>query len=406
MIKPRDIKSTKKIKKPNFVQRFNQWLEKKWVSPSYAGWVVGGIAICFFGAATNTMAGWLYVLSGLMFSLLIISAILARKALQNLKIRRYAIAPVSAGEELTLELEIENLSKKPQNLLQIMDLLPDILNPKPIRNAIELISPYQKYRWLYSLTAPKRGVYQWEEIKLRTGNPFGLFWCSKSYQIKAKAIIYPQVLPLKSCPLLDQIGQDENKLLESRRLYQNANEGLTRALRPYRQGDPTRLIHWKSSAKFGELQVRELEIVTGGEEIIICLDTASNWQPEDFETAVTAAASLYFYGSRQQMNIKLWTAKTGLVYGNWVVLETLAKTQPAEGNALSSNPLPKLPLIWLTQNPSSLHTLPFGSGWLLFPPDFSNPPLINLKSLGLIVDPQNPLQIQLQSQLQRFQTSQ
>ena len=195
---------------------------------------------------------------------------------------------------------------------------------------------------------------------------------------------------------MDQIGQDENKVLQSRRLYQNANEGLTRALRPYRQGDPTRLIHWKSSAKFGDLQVRELEILTGGEEIIICLDSAQNWQTEDFETAVTAAASLYFYGSRQQMNIKLWTAKTGLVSGNWVVLETLAQTQAGETSENSVNPIPKLPLIWLTQNASSLNNLSLGSLWLLFPEDYTATSAVNSQNLGLIIDPEIPLQTQLQ----------
>ncbi len=396
MIKQKKIKLNQTRKKTKLLTFIHQWIEKKWAVPSYAGWVVIGIAICFFGAATNTMAGWLYVLSGLMFALLILSAILARKALKNLKIRRLVIAPVSVGEELIIELEIENLTSQPQNLLQIIETLPSDLFSKPIKTPIETIAPRQKYRCLYSPIAKNRGVYQWNQIQLRTGTPFGLFWSSRTHNLKGKAIIYPQVLPLKRCPLMDQIGQDENKVLQSRRLYQNANEGLTRALRPYRQGDPTRLIHWKSSAKFGDLQVRELEILTGGEEIIICLDSAQNWQTEDFETAVTAAASLYFYGSRQQMNIKLWTAKTGLVSGNWVVLETLAQTQAGENSENSVNSIPKLPLIWLTQNASSLNNLSLGSLWLLFPEDYTATSAVNSQNLGLIIDPEIPLQTQLQ----------
>ena len=161
-------------------------------------------------------------------------------------------------------------------------------------------------------------------------------------------------------------------------------------------GDPTRLIHWKSSAKYGDLQVRELEIITGGQEIIIALDTAQIWDSEDFENAVIAAASLYIYGSRQQMNIKLWTAKTGLVSGNWVVLETLAQTQSAEAQENAIANLPKLPLIWLTSNISSLNNLPFGSHWLLFCTT-KNVISVNAQSSGIIIDPEIPLENQLQS---------
>ena len=287
---------TKRKKPPKLSVRLSQWLEKKWAAPSYGGWVLIIIGLCFFGAATNTMAGWLYVLSGIMFALLIVSAFLSRKALQKIKIRRYHIAPVSVGEELTLELDLHNLTNKPLNLIQITDLIPSFLCNKPQAKPIEFIPPRQKYSLNYSFTPKQRGVYQWNNIQLRTGTPFGLFWCSRIQKHKAKAIVYPQVLPLKRCPLIEQIGQDDSTRLQSQRLYQKANEGVTRALRQYRQGDPTRLIHWKSSAKFGELQVRELEIVTGGEEVIICLDTTSSWHPEDFESAVYyCRISLYLW---------------------------------------------------------------------------------------------------------------
>jgi hypothetical protein len=45
--------------------------------------------------------------------------------------------------------------------------------------------------------------------------------------------------------------------------YKNATEGITRALRPYRWGDPIRLVHWRTSARFGDLRIRELEVTLG-----------------------------------------------------------------------------------------------------------------------------------------------
>nr|WP_231939937.1 DUF58 domain-containing protein [Dolichospermum compactum] len=57
---------------------------------------------------------------------------------------------------------------------------------------------------------------------------------------------------------------------------------LLRSLRPYRINDPTRLIYWRTSARYGELRVRELEVITGGQEILIAIDSSFQWQQELF----------------------------------------------------------------------------------------------------------------------------
>ena len=42
------------------IKRITTWLEICASTPAYGGWILVGIAICFFGAGINTMAGWLY----------------------------------------------------------------------------------------------------------------------------------------------------------------------------------------------------------------------------------------------------------------------------------------------------------------------------------------------------------
>ncbi|NES86219.1 MAG: DUF58 domain-containing protein, partial [Moorea sp. SIO2B7] len=318
--------------------------------------------------------------------------------LRKLKIRRHPISPVSVGDQLTIKLEIENPTSNPQTLLQIKDLLPYVLS-QPMQTPVDVIPPKTLHPWVYYPTTGRRGVYKWHEVQLRSATPLGLFWCRRSQNIPTRAIVYPQVLPLRYCPLVDKIGQEDSNKFQSDRRYQAATEGITRALRPYRQGDPTRLIHWRTSARFGELQVRELETITGGQEIIICLDSAFSWEEDSFEEAVIAAASLYFYASRCQLNVRLWTASTGLLHGNRVVLETLAATQAGEESKKVY--LPKLPLILLTQNPSKLNSLPLGSCWVFFPPASSkdSPSVVNSQFPGLVIKPEETLQKQLQQQV-------
>lgn len=374
------------------INRTNNWLETHWVTPAYGGLLLGGIAFSFFAAATNTMAGWLYVISGLIIALLGLAAVLPARTLKQIQVHRRPISPVSVGDQLTIEIELKNQSLKPKSLLQIQDVLQSELGAI-VQTPVAIINPKSTYEWIYYHPTNKRGVYRWQEVQLRTATPLGLFWCRRSWNAPAVAIVYPTVLPLTSCPLIDQIGRDESAQVFSDRRSHAATEDITRALRPYRTGDPTRLIHWRTSARYGDLRVRELEVFTGSQDIIICLDSASSWNFDDFEQAVIAAASMYFYAMRTQLNVKLWTAKTGLIYGNQNVLESLAATNAGED--ADGGKLPNLTLIWLTQNPASLNSLPANSRWLLWQGATSETSRQSSYS-GIVVD-----STQLQTQLQQ-----
>jgi uncharacterized protein (DUF58 family) len=366
-------------------------LEVWGTAPAFSGWVLGGMGICFFAAAVNTMAGWLYVLSGLCLALLAIGAVLPARSLGGLSVKRRLIEPVNAGDELVVEVEVFNSTSQPKLMLQVRDLLPFVLGD-PVQMAIEVIPAAGSYRWVYAHRTVRRGVYRWHTVELLTGAPLGLFWSRRLQPAPAMAVVYPQVLPLTNCPLVNEIGQ-ENSLQGDPRgqpLY-SATVGLTRSLRPYRSGDPIRLIHWRTSARYGELRVRELEQVVSGQEIIIALDGGTNWQEDDFEQAVIAAASMYFYAHRK-MNVRLWTALTGLVQGTQVVMDALAATHPTEEVITQ---LPTHPLIWLTANSLSLSSLPLGSRWLLWQ---NTSEIVNRDQRGILIQSDQPLLNQLQAE--------
>lgn len=383
-------------------QRITHWLETHASAPSYGGWVLAGVAICYLGAAINTMAGWLYVISGVCLAILGLSIFLAPRSLKNLVVKRHPIPPITAGDDLSIELEIHNPTPKPVTLLQISDILPFILG-KPTKQPIDIIEPKKSYRWHYYQPTQKRGLYRWHQVELATGAPWGLFWCRRYRECPAIGIVYPTVLPLTSCPLVDEIGQDDSQRNDPRgKPLQLATSGLVRSLRPYRIGDSTRLIHWRTSARYGELRVRELEVITGGQEVIIALDTAAKWEEEQFEQAVIAAASLYFYAQRQQLQVQLWTAATGTVKGDVTILETLAATNPLE---TETTPPENCPIIWLTQNPLTISQLPLGSRWVLWEnantssEKSSEKIMVNQEYPGIILQSEQELQLQLQKPL-------
>ncbi|MGJ3246636.1 MAG: DUF58 domain-containing protein [Elainellaceae cyanobacterium] len=379
----------------------SDWLESRWVIPAFSGWVLAGLAIFFFGAATNTMAGWLYVISGIMVALLAIAALLPRRSLRGIRVTRRSIRPVSNGQSVVVELAIANLDNAPKFLLQISDVLPFPLG-KPVTQSVEVIPPRETYQWRYEQPTHHRGIYRWHTVHLRTAAPLGLFWCRQSHHADAKAVVYPTVLQLVRCPLIDELGRDTSTQIHHHTYSHQASKELTRALRPYRWGDSIRLIHWRTSARYGELRVREMEGLSGGQEVIIGLDNQHDWDANDFESAVVATASLYFYACHQSLQVSIWTAHTGQLRGDSAVLETLAAIRCDEAEA--SDRLPRQPLIWLTQNPASIQQLSLGSRWLLWAPHNLRSPTgaqdgASSSLPGFIIQPSQSLESQLQTSL-------
>ena len=405
----------------NFIVRIFDWLETHWATPAYGGWVLIGIGLSFFGAATNTMAGWLYVLSGILSALLGLNFINAIGNIKHLKISRSSIKPAHAEDEIIIETVISNPTKKSKILIELLEKLParlgkvdrftieDIASNPPQRIhqqkspysrnqethfPIEIIPRYGEIKITAFVKTNNRGIYFWDQFKFKSAAPFGLFSCIRPQKITSKATIYPQILPLNTCPLIDEIGKEEVKRKRTSRRYQNATEGITKSIRNYRYGDPIRLIHWRSSARFGELQVRELETVTGGEDILLCLDNSCQWDSHLFEEAVKSIASIYFYASRKQLPINVWIGNLGVVHGRQVILETLAGV---DYDRPMTAKIPDNPIIWVTQNSQSVSALPEGSRYLLFSPYSS----ISGKYSGLVYDGYTDLATQLQKPIDR-----
>ncbi len=366
-----------------------QWtalLERRWIAPAYAGWVVMAIAICFFGAATNTMTGWLYVLSAICVVLAAVAAILPVRSLRALSVEHLLIAPITTGEDLKIGVRIHNRSTQPQILFQLWDMFPPELGPS-VPVPIERVPATGTHDTYVTCTPARRGLYRWDRIELRSAQPLGLFWCRRSHLSPVQAWVYPQQLRLTNCPILDQLSDPRSIEPATAMLRpQLSTTGSTRSLRAYRTGDPLRLVHWRSSARYGELQVRELEDYRTTKKIVIALDTASDWTELGFEQAVIAAASLYIYSLRQQLQVQFWSNSQGLIEGKEAILRALSAVQRGAAQC----ELPNQPLLWLTGG--EMPQLPSGSRYISWG---RGQPATD----GLTIDTLRPLIAQLQQPL-------
>ena len=367
------------------------WMESSFGIPSYAWWVLLLLALCFLGAASNTMAGWLYLISSFILSLLFLSVLQARRALVKLRPIRFYASPVHAGDILTIAIGIQNNQSTPARLLEVHDFPVKQLSD-PVKSSIKSIDPYSQFLWKYNISTFKRGIYHWSKLKLRCAFPLGLFWGSRTEKIDFQVMIYPQVLQLSQCPIVDLLSYSnrQNSQLFKQSLYHKAPEGITRNLRTYRFGDPTRLIHWRSSARFSQFKIRELESSSSNQDLIIGLDTNFSWHKEHFEQAIVAAVSLYNYAQNKQLEVNFWLNGFGILRSYQMVLETLATVEAKPTSSNLEFPQSNGNLIWLTQNHLTLSKI--SGKWIFFGPLESS-----VRLDGLVIDCQQPLIKQLQS---------
>ncbi|MEO0801734.1 MAG: DUF58 domain-containing protein [Cyanobacteria bacterium J06642_2] len=362
-----------------------EW-ERRSLVPSVSGWVLVGVGVFCFLAGTNTLSGWLFVMSGLCWALLAIAALLVRSGTRDLNVRPRPLAPCSAGSGFDLTADLSNQGDRDLRLFKVWPDVPTAVELET-QAAIAALNARELQVLNLKARARERGLYRWSGWWIRTGAPLGLWWYRRWVPVMGEVIAYPQVVPLVTCPILTTMaGRAESSHLQHRSSYQDAAYGETRSLRPYRRGDALRLVHWRSSAKYGELRSRELEATAGKQPLAIAIDGSRGWQAADFEQAAIAACSIYLWGKRQQFELTLWTA-AGEVKGDRQILAALAAMQPDADRTV----IPDRPTLWLTWNPQSLIKLVNDAVWLGWGPGFP------LDGRGVRIDPQRNLRQQLQA---------
>jgi uncharacterized protein (DUF58 family) len=154
--------------------------------------------------------------------------------------------------------------------------------------------------------ALSRGVYEFEDIQLSSGFPFGLTWWTRTLSMKTdhggnklRLTIYAKSVAVSGNFLIRLKGVNPSVGLAASNSILLNRSSLVREIREYRAGDSPRHVHWPISARFGKLMVREFD-----SEILpsfnLYLDLHAFWRSEDqFELAVLSAQSL------AQMGLKL-----------------------------------------------------------------------------------------------------
>ena len=196
---------------------------------------------------------------------------------------------VSALEPIQVDLSFSLSKNRPWSLpLDGKDSI-TLTAPNGERDKHEIAFATDGSHVTYDFTPTQRGMLNFGPFSLTAIDPFSLArrkWSSKeSYQL----LVLPQIDEVKLPWLLQSSRTWSNSLCQP---WQGNSIGDFHALKEYVIGDDFRHIHWKSSAKQGELLIRQNEHYweVG---ISILLDNRQNIAtPAGFEKMVTAAASI------------------------------------------------------------------------------------------------------------------
>ncbi len=121
----------------------------------------------------------------------------------------------------------------------------------------------------YELRSSRRGRFAVGPFRVTQGDPFGLVMTERRIAGPSVLTVTPRVTRLPNAGFRSSSGDGATHEL-NHFTTQRADELIAREYRP---GDPLRRVHWRQTARRGELMVRQEE-QEGDPEAVILLDTA------------------------------------------------------------------------------------------------------------------------------------
>ncbi|MGV9778694.1 DUF58 domain-containing protein [Streptosporangium sp. NPDC003464] len=274
----------------------------------------------------------------LIVSLPLLAAMVVARTRYRLSCARRLDPPrAEVGSEATVTLRLENVTRLPTGLLMIEDTVPYALGARP-RFVLDRVEPHGIREIDYRVRSDLRGRFGIGPLTIRISDPFGLVELTRSFSISDTLVVTPQVVALPHVRLSGEwTGGGDSR---TRSVAAAGDDDI--APREYRQGDDLRRVHWRSTARYGELMVRREEQQWQSRGALL-LDTRryahrGEGPRSSFEVAVSAAASIGVHLAREGLGLRLVTDQgaerltdTGL---SWSLLDTLAVVRPSSARSL------------------------------------------------------------------------
>ncbi|MGI6661938.1 MAG: DUF58 domain-containing protein [Bacillota bacterium] len=281
------------------------------------------------------------------FGAFLLGIVVLSKALSSLSLgeiayrRKFSSSTVMAGDSVELIITVENMKPLPVPLA-CDDEIPGGLEVPTTRVSSSwqggfsnlrnqfFLGGFETVSRKFPVSCPERGIYTIGPVRLRSGDPFGLYPVSGTMDEKDRLTVYPRVIPVREPP--QGTFYPFGTARATSWIYHDPS--MLKMVREYAAGDSRRHVDWKATARSGKLQTRVFDAAFGN-RVVICLDVATSRAPwegidrEVFESLVVAAASCAHHFAAREFSVGL--TSNGVTQGTEGT--HLAQCPPAQGDS-------------------------------------------------------------------------
>jgi uncharacterized protein (DUF58 family) len=291
-------------------------------------------------AAVFILAAWysqtgILLLAGLFLSTAGLARLWSRLSLAGVHAERVLKSTrFFPGEPIECTLRLLNRKPLPLSWVQLENDLPaGFQQAEPsgrsgaegIRRSASLLW-YRSITWKLKLVGQRRGYYPIGPLKIRSGDFLGLYSRSRRAGGVTHLTVYPKIVPVdvRLIPSLHPMGE----FLAAQRLFRDPTHTI--GVREYLRSDSLKSIHWKATARRGDLQVKVLAATTTF-KVALFLDVDSfrhddAFAETDFELGISAAGSIAAALCERGSPVGLFVIASGAGRSRVTeILETLAK---------------------------------------------------------------------------------
>lgn len=246
-------------------------------------------------AAVNTANNLLYLVLGLLLSLLLVSGVLSDLALWKLRLTRRLPVRVFAGTRTVIDFAA--LNEKRWLASVSVEAVDEVHGEETQPARFLRIGAGMTGTAGYRFEPARRGLVELGSVRVRTRYPFGLIEKGYTVFLPGDLVVFPRLLDHVATPPVRPVAGDAAPVHRTGRGSEFAG-----SVRFYREGDEARDIHWKRTASRGELVVREHEQDTSAlvtlhveSAVPVGQDDDAAWM-ERFEQSISevaTAASVY-----------------------------------------------------------------------------------------------------------------
>jgi len=274
-----------------------------------------GVSLFLFLVASNTQAGWLYLLNSILLGTLLAGFIISRFSLRGLAIERRLPFIASEGETIRVTLRVLNKNRLASYFFSIEEFFP-AASPENLKCGrmfvFERLPGKATDFVTYEAECYKRGIYTFPPLRVSAGAPIGFFNAIKALNVPGVLTVLPTAPALRDGHF--STARFESSPHNTARMRSGHSHDFL-GIRQHQPGESTRMLHWPSVARTGILMLKEFENPVGS-QVFIFLDTNRRFhtglgKEASIEYAVKLATSVARHALLHGQAIRLMAARQG-----------------------------------------------------------------------------------------------